>query len=160
MSTPNNKTITELFALVNKVNEQIDANKDIMNTISEQINTLRQHSTADYCEIDRMRTCMARTEKEIQVMKNLFQIIKGEQQKELKKIRKLVTTNITIPELLSQELSELLDLTQDYFTTLLVDGKPPKKLFSKLDKDLATNLVLEMLRRRVQKRKHKIDLNP
>lgn len=117
----NNETITELFALVKKVNEQIYANKDFMNTISEQINTLQQHSTADYCEIDRIRTCMERTEKEIQVMKNLFQIIKGEQQKELKELRTLITTNITIPDILLKELSGLLDLTQDYFNTLLVE---------------------------------------
>ena len=96
----------------------------------------------------------------ILILKNLFQKIKTDHVQECKKLQAAITTNITIPGILLQELSSLLETTQEYFTTLLLDGNPPKKLFSKLDKELAAHLVLEMLRRRTQQRKYKIDLNP
>ena len=154
-----NKTLSELFVLVKKVNEQINDNKEFMTKMSQNVDILQQNSNSDYNQISLLRSSIERMDREILILKNLFQTIKSDHQKECKQLKEMITANITIPDFLLKEFSELLEPTQDYFNSLLINGKPSKKLLSKLDKDLATNLIIEMLRRRTQQRKYKIDLN-
>ena len=158
--------------ILEQINQQLHDNTEFMTSISERLNIQRdehnalreqflkeKYSLVIVDELKSLRISISRLEKEIDILKSLFGTIRKEhsaQTQELKEVKTLVTSNITIPDLLLKEISELTEITQEYFNTLLVDGKPPKKVFSKLDKELSTNLILEMLRRRAQHRRKQL----
>ncbi len=155
--------------ILKQINQQLHDNTEFMTSISERLNIQRndhialqqqffkeKYSLVIVDELKSLKISISRLEKEIDILKSLFSWIRNEhsvQTQELKEVKTMVTANITIPDLLLKEISELTEITQEYFNTLLVDGKPPKKVFSKLDKELSTNLILEMLRRRAQHRR-------
>lgn len=155
--------------ILEQINQQLHDNTEFMTSISERLNSQRddhialqeQFSREKYSlvivdELKSLRISISRLEKEIDILKSLFASRRKEysaQIQELKEVKTMVTTNITIPDLLLKEISEVTEITQEYFNTLLVDGKPPKKVFTKLDNELSTNLILEMLRRRTQYRR-------
>ena len=158
--------------ILEKINQQLHDNTEFITSISERINIQRdehnalrdqfikeKYSLVIVDELKSLRISISRLEKEIDILKSLFGTIRKEhsaQTQEVKELKTLVMSNITIPDLLLKEISELTEITQEYFNTLLVDGKPPKKVFSKLDKELSTNLILEMLRRRAQHRRKQL----
>ena len=158
--------------ILEQINQQLHDNTEFMTSISERLKIQREehdalreqfvkekYSLVIVDELKSLRISISRLEKEIDILKSLFASIRKEhsaQTQELKEVKTLVTSNITIPDLLIKEISELTEITQEYFNTLLVDGKPPKKVFSKLDKELSTNLILEMLRRRAQHRRKQL----
>ena len=158
--------------ILEQINQQLHDNTEFMTSISERLKIQREehdalreqfvkekYSLVIVDELKSLRISISRLEKEIDILKSLFASIRKEhsaQTQELKEVKTLVTSNITIPDLLLKEISELTEITQEYFNTLLVDGKPPKKVFAKLDKELSTNLILEMLRRRAQHRRKQL----
>lgn len=168
----NHEDFDYMKSILEQINQQLRDNTDFMTSISERLkmqqdehNALREqflkekYSLVIVDELKFLRISISRLEKEIDILKSLFGTMRKEhsaQTQELKQVKTLVTSNITIPDLLLKEISELTEITQEYFNTLLVDGKPPKKAFSKLDKELSTNLILEMLRRRAQHRRKQL----
>lgn len=168
----NNQDFHDIKNIFEKINQQLHDNTKFMSSISERLkmqqdehDALRKqflnqkYSLVIVDELKSVRISISRLEKEINILKSLFGTTRKEhslQTQELKEVKTLVTSNITIPDLILKEISELTEITQEYFNTLLVDGKPPKKVFSKLDKELTTNLILEMLRRRAQHRRKQL----
>ena len=161
-----------MINILQQVTHQLHANTEFMSSIGERLNTLHndqnelrekffkeKYSLFINDELKSLKSSISRLENEIEVVKSLFGTMRKEnlaQTKKKKKVKTMMTSNITIPDLFLKEISELTEITQEYFNTLLVDGKPPKKVFAKLDKELSTNLILEMLRRRVQNRRKQV----
>lgn len=158
--------------ILEQINQQLHDNTEFITSISERLNSQRddhialqeqfpreKYSLVIVDELKSLRISISRLEKEIDILKSLFASIRKEhsaQIQELKEVKTMVTTNITIPDLLLKEISEVTEITQEYFNTFFGGFPSTNRVFAKLDNELSTNLILEMLRRRAQYRRKQL----
>ena len=133
----NNQDFHDIKNIFEKINQQLHDNTKFMSSISERLKMQQdehdalqkqflkeKYSLVIVDELKSLRISISRLEKEIDILKSLFGTTRKEhslQTQELKEVKTLVTSNITIPDLILKEISELTEITQEYFNTLLVD---------------------------------------